>query len=427
MKLALVGVGAAGTRIVDRIVRAERTTGRAITDGNVLVYDTAGDAFADATAVPPDRRVLLGDAHPAVVRSGDAGAPNSETDAPAASETDAAAGSATRLGVGGDPDAGATVARADLPEIRRALDSIDETAVAATMVVAGLGGGTGSGVGSVVLDELRSAHESPVYALGVLPAATESDERALTAARGVRTIVPLADAVFPVDNEAWRRSDRVSDDYAQINDRVATRILALFGTGEGSAGAEVRVDPADVQRTLAVGGLAAIGRQTMAVDATGDGWLARLWRLLGVGTEPSAVDAGTIKSLVRRALESELTVPCSVASADRVLLLLSGPPSTISRKGFETGRYLLEEETATVEVLAGDESRPGATEVTATVVLANVTDVPPVERLQARATDRLEATADETDSATRAASTGSESAGNESTAEFEFSAGTEDA
>lgn len=418
MKLALVGVGAAGTRIVDRIVQAERTTGRVVTGGNVLVYDTAGDAFTEATAIPSDRRVLLGDAHPAVVRPDDAGQDK---------ETDAAADPATRFGVGGDPDAGATVAQADLPEIRRALDSVDETAAAATMVVVGLGGGTGSGVGSVVLDELRSAHESPVYALGVLPAATEPDERALTAARGVRTIVPLADAVFPVDNEAWRRSDRVSDDYARINDRIATRMLALFGAGEGSTGAEMRVDPADVQRTLAVGGLAAVGRQTMTVDAAGGGWLARLWRLLGVGTEPSAVDAGKIKTLVRRALNSELTVPCSVASADRVLLLLSGPPSTISRKGFETGRYLLEEETGTVEVLAGDESRPGATAVTATVVLANVTDVPPVERLQARAIDRLEATTDEPDSGTRAASAGGESAGGESTAEFEFSAGAEDA
>ena len=91
--------------------------------------------------------------------------------------------------------------------------------------------------------------------------------------------------------------------------------------------------------------------------------------------------------MVQQALNSALTLPCDIESTDRALLILSGPPSAISRKGFETGRYLLEEETGTVEVLAGDEPLPDAETITATVLFANVTSVPRIDELQARATE----------------------------------------
>lgn len=405
MKLAFVGVGDAGTRIVDRLVRAERASGRSVSDGNVLVFNTDDAAFRAATAVPDDRRVLLGDTHPAVRRRPDPAEPDAvdgaEPDAVDGAEPDDETGPYTSeinpFGVGGDPDTGAAVAEAERPEIRRALDRIDETAVAGTMLVAGLGGGTGTGVGSVLLDELDSIYETPVYALGTLPAATEPDRRALTAARGIRTVVPLADAVFPVDNEAWRRGDPVTERYDAINDAIAARVLALFGAGERDpeSVSELRIDPADVTRTLEVGGVASIGHTTREFTPDDAGVVTRLLRLLGIADAPESdgadADAATVKRLVRRALESTLTLPCSVDSADRVLVILSGPPDAISRKGFETGRYLLEEETGTVEVLAGDEPVPGATAVTATVVLSNVTDVPRIDEIQRRAVAALDA------------------------------------
>jgi len=403
MKLAFVGVGDAGTRIVDRLVRAERTSGRSITNGNVLAFNTDDGGFDGATAIPAERRVLLGDTHPAVKRrSGSATAEtddisnrSAESEEPQTGTTDA--DDIDRFGVGGDPDVGATVAKAELPEIRRALDRIDETEVAATMVVAGLGGGTGSGVGSVLIEELNAIYETPVYVLGTLPATDEPDRRALTAARGIRTVVPLVDAVFPVDNDGWRhRSDGpVAERYDTINDAVVTRLLALFGPGERASDgtSEMRIDPADIMRTLEIGGLASIGYETYDVSPDDAGVLARLLRLLGFAekSDDNVADAATVKRLVRRALESTLTLPCDPMSADRVLVILSGPPDAISRKGFETGRYLLEEETSTVEVLAGDEPIPGATEITATVVLSNVTDVPRIEALQQRGVELLEA------------------------------------
>ncbi|ELZ45496.1 Tubulin/FtsZ GTPase [Halorubrum distributum JCM 9100] len=407
MKVALLGVGGCGTRLVDQFVRAERRTGRPVTDGNVLAFHTESQPLSQTTALSTDQHVLLGDTHPAVLRrdsnSPATDSPNSSHDSQLQSETSTttsqqgtSSNSRTRgydineYGVGGDPDVGAQVAKADRPEIRRALDKIDETEVAATMVVAGLGGGTGAGVGSVLLDELTDIYETAVYTLGVLPADTESDQRALTAARGLRTLVPQAESTFLVDNNTWcHETDAVADCYQSINSMTVDRLLSVFGAGEANTTfeSELRIDPADISRTLAVGGVTTVGRATIEINSETHGLLARILRLLGRSSPSGStpVDAAKIKTLISRAVQSKLTLPCDITSADRVLLILSGPPDTISRKGFETGRYLLEDETETVEVLAGDEPIQNTTELTATVVLANVTSVPQIDQLQRRA------------------------------------------
>ena len=383
MKLALLGVGNAGIRLVDELHGAEGPD-NPISNGNVLLLNTTPSTFAETTHIDERRHVLIGDTHPEVIQpETDDRTVDEKTETEAAAETEQ---TDRREGVAGDPDLARTVAREDLPEIRRALDSVDDTEVDAAMIVAGLGGGTGSGVGSVLLEELKAIYEIPVYVLGVLPSNSESDQRAWSAARAIRTIVPMADAVFPVDNETWHEGD---DDYATVNEAITERLLSLFGAGEDETKplSELRMDPNDIRRTLDVGGVSTIGYVQTELEIQPDGWIRRLRRLLGfdVATAEARMDAVTIKSLVAEALESDLTLPCDISTADRVLLILSGPPKELSRKGFETGRSLLEDETGTVEILAGDTPDPDATAVTATLLLSNVTGVERIETLQQRA------------------------------------------
>ena len=83
-----------------------------------------------------------------------------------------------------------------------------------------------------------------------------------------------------------------------------------------------------------------------------------------------------------------MTLPCDVASADRALIALSGPAESLSRKGFENGRYWLEREADIVDVVAGDRPHDGASELTAVVLFSNVTGVPRIEAMQETALEQ---------------------------------------
>lgn len=361
MNLAVVGVGNAGCRIANQILDVERSTGRNLTRGNALLVNTEESNFDAREHVPPERRVLIGDVHRGV----------------------------DGRGVDGDPDLGAEVAREERHEVVRAFDRIEFFDVDGVLVVAGLGRGTGGGAGPVVVEALQDICDDPVYALSVLPGADEGPTRALNAARSLQSFVAKADNVIGFDNGAWREDEGTPDqDYRASNVELATRVVALFAAGEFAAGAapENRMDPSDIMRTLETGGVSSIGYASTSVARRGAlGWLRDRWRawLNGEEEEPAS-EAGKINNLVRRATHSKLTLPCQVDSAERALIMLSGPPRELSRKGFESGRYWLEKETDTVEVMAGDEPHARSSELTAAVLLSNVTGVPRIDEMQAQ-------------------------------------------
>jgi len=94
-----------------------------------------------------------------------------------------------------------------------------------------------------------------------------------------------------------------------------------------------------------------------------------------------------IHGLVRKAVNSRLTIPAEVDSAERSLVVVSGPPSEFSQKGLRRAREWLERETDSVEVLAGNDPRRGASTLSIAVLLSNVTNVERVEALQDQAVD----------------------------------------
>jgi len=104
-------------------------------------------------------------------------------------------------------------------------------------------------------------------------------------------------------------------------------------------------------------------------------------------SEGESTDAAKIKGLVRRAVNSRLTVPCEVSSTDRALIVFAGPPEAISRKGVESAREWLENEADTVDVLAGDDPRPNSSTLAAVVLLSNVTETPRIDEIQNQAVD----------------------------------------
>ncbi|ELZ78004.1 tubulin/FtsZ family protein [Haloferax larsenii] len=368
MKLGIIGVGNAGSKIVDKMVEFESLTDRKLCR-HVMVINTARTDLSKPDHIPDSQRILIGDTHQ----------------------------KAKGHGVGGDVEVGAEVAQNDIDEIRRAFDDVDIHEVDAILVCASLGGGTGSGAGPVVINELQKMYDEPVYGLGVLPGKYEGGRPALNAARSLQSFVNNTDNFIAFDNDAWRSKDQtVGEGYEGMNRELATRLVTLLGAGEYDEPtvAENAMDSSDIIRTLDTSGISSIGYASTSVDKTnGEGLLKRFREDHEI--EDGSNAAAKINGLVRRAVNSRLTLPCEVSSADRALIVLSGPPSELSRKGLESAREWIENEVDTVEVLAGDDPRENATALSAVVLLSNVTETPRIESIQDQAVEAQEKIAEQ--------------------------------
>lgn len=364
MKLAVIGFGNAGGKITDRLVAYETETGRSLCRFTAVI-NTANIDLERITNVPAEHRVLVG-----------------QTDERSKGH-----------GVGADPDLGAEIARLDLPEIERVLDSVPLHEVDAFLIVAGLGGGTGSGGGPIIAERLSERYGEPVYGLVVLPNEDEGGRASLNAARSLPSYTESTDGVIVFDNDAWRATGgSLESGYERTNGEIAKRVVTLLSAGarDGSRVSENAMDSSDVNRTLSVGGLSTVAyAETGVEDSTRrrQGLLGRFYDEDATAAQDGSDHATKVHSLVRRAVRSRLTCPADIESAERALLVVSGPPRELSQKGLERARRWLEAEIDSAEVLAGDDPRQRSEVLSATVLLSNVTTVPRVDELQELAVD----------------------------------------
>ena len=302
MKAVLLGVGQAGGKLVTALAEFDADAGY----GAVLDALAVNTASADLEPLPLDT-VLVGQSR------------------------------VNGHGVGGDNELGAEVMEEDAVEV---LDSLAPKVTAdaeALFVVAGLGGGTGSGGAPILVRELSRVYDVPVYALGVLPGRDEGAIYQVNAGRSLKTLVREADATILLDNDAWRSSgESVEGGYAAINASMAKRVGLLLAAGESVEGvAESVVDTSEVINTLRAGGMAAAG----------------------FASAPAADDAEenvtTVMSVVRSAVMTGMSLP-NATDADAALVAIAGDPDRISRKGAEKARKWLQEETGSMQVRGGD-------------------------------------------------------------------------
>ncbi|MEF8831576.1 MAG: tubulin/FtsZ family protein, partial [Halobacteriales archaeon] len=291
-------------------------------------------------------------------------------------------------GVGADNELGAEVAEEDIGEIQGAIDGIPVHEVDAFLIVAGLGGGTGSGGAPVLAKHLKRIYTEPVYGLGILPASDEGGIYTLNAARSFQTFVREVDNLLVFDNDAWRKAgESMESGYEQINDEIVTRFGILLGAGEVDPGGEVAesvVDSSEIINTLAGGGISTVGYAAEDVDPAEDDSGGLLSRFTG-GDEQEVDTAHTtnrITSLVRKASLGRLTLPCEIEGAERALLVMAGPAQHLNRKGIERGRKWLEEQTGSMEVRGGDYPVPSSDKVAAVILLSGVANVPRIKELQ---------------------------------------------
>ena len=349
MKLALVGVGQAGGKVMEALMTYDRRVDVGFV-ADAIAVNTARADLVGLDATPLDRRLLIGGA---------------------------------RLkghGTGADNELGAEVASEDIDEVMGAVDEVAVHEVDAFLVVADLGGGTGSGAAPVIARELRRRYAEPVYGLGILPGRTEGSIYALNATRSFLTFVEQVDNLLLFDNDAWRESgESLRTGYDRLNEEIARRLGVLFSAGEiteGQAVGESVVDASEIINTLGSGGISTVGYAATAVERPNARLFARR------KPAPDVSDAtNRVLSTVRRAALGRLTFPCELAGVERALLVVAGPPEYLDRRGIERSRRWIEETTGSMEVRGGDYPLD-SDYVAAVVLLSGVADAPRIEELK---------------------------------------------
>ncbi|MFT4889420.1 MAG: cell division GTPase FtsZ [Halobacteriales archaeon] len=356
MKLAMIGFGQAGGKIVDKFLEYDAETGSGIVRSAVAINTAKADLMG-LERVPDENRVLIGQAR------------------------------VKGHGVGADNELGAEIVEEDIDEIQGAIDNIPVHEVDAFLIIAGLGGGTGSGGAPVLAKHLKRIYTEPVYGLGILPGSDEGGIYTLNAARSFQTFTREVDNLLVFDNDAWRQAgESVESGYEEINDEIVRRFGVILGAGEIEAGDEVGesvVDSSEIINTLDSGGVSTVGYATESVELSDDSGL--LSRFTGSQDDEDGIEAANttnrITSLVRKAALGRLTLPCEIEGAERALLVMAGPPEHLNRKGIERGRKWVEEQTGSMEVRGGDYpiNEP---QVASAILLSGVADVPRIKELQ---------------------------------------------
>jgi len=232
MKLFVIGFGQAGGRISDLFVEYDKRTGQHSIE-RAMCINTAKADLMGLKNIPMEDRVLIGQS---IVKG---------------------------HGVGADNELGAKIATDEIYTIQNAIDRRGTHKIDAFLIIAGLGGGTGSGGAPVLARRLKTLYSEPVYALGLLPAKEEGGLYSLNAARSFLTLVKEVDNFFLFDNDLWKRGgETLKDAYASMNDEIVRRFGVLIGAGERvetNGVGQLVVDTSEIINTLKGGGVSVIG------------------------------------------------------------------------------------------------------------------------------------------------------------------------
>ena len=349
MKITAIGVGGAGCRVVDALWRDDQSRDSSyLTATRVLDTDTG--SLDRLESVPKSMRVPFG----GVETKG--------------------------TGTDGDRVTGTAAVNEDTTALRRTIDDAITSAVEVVVVVASLGGGTGSGATPHLIRRLADAYDLPVYAVSILPAESENAAIETNAIDGLRSLREVATGQLLFDNEAWKPSGQsMAESRDRLNATVAERLGALFAAGEPNSPDTVPesvVDASEIINTLAGGQFSTIGHGSQQVREVESG--LRSWVESLFDSSAGREDVDTVESIkavdttVRRAALGKLTLECDLETVSRGLLIIAGPPNWLNRQAIADSRGWLSHETNAIQLRGGDVPRPDATHVSVTVLFSGV-------------------------------------------------------
>ena len=299
MKLVVVGFGQCGGRIADEFARLNKRArgqrGTEIITGAFAVNTDAAD-LSGLQTIRPDyqHRILIGGR-----RTGG-------------------------HGVGKINELGAEVAREDGDKVIDALRTAQRFfETDAFLLIAGVAGGTGSGALPIVTQMIKDRYmDKPVYAMTVLPFTHEetTEERTIyNAATCLKSIYPVADAIFLTDNQRFVRKDfSLRNNLSQINALMVEPFYNLLCAGEETRRRHIgarMIDAGDIIQSLVGWTVIGYGKTQLP-----------LFRFFSFGRNFRKKSTETHRGIqaMDEAL-SELSVKCNPAESGRALYLVSAP------------------------------------------------------------------------------------------------------
>jgi len=381
MRILTIGVGGAGSRVVDQLYyQDQRSTLSCV---SAVVVDTDGNFLSQLRYLPDEAKIFF----PAI-----------------------------------DPEVHFDVrSTVDVNEIMTRIKRMDNIDIDAIMIFTGLGGNL-SDIIPELTREVRKSYFEPVFVVCTLPYLREGKKLAAKAADDLEKIEEFVDGIILFDNETWYRKIKASfevsideegnpintsspygrsfpdnprDIYRMLNDKISRQIGLLLRAGEfneeGLDSAEVVLDAGEVLNTLKGNGITAVG---YAIEPLPTNWTDIFDKWLPEKqqtnfSEVSQKRATRIVSLAKKAVYEDISVPCDLTSADKALILIAGPSRELSMKGFQTVRKWIDSSIAGLEMRSGDYPVSNTKFVGIIIMLSGIHNIPRLEEIKKLRADYL--------------------------------------
>ncbi len=289
-------------------------------------------------------------------------------------------------GVGKINELGAQLAREDGDKILEALKGdrrFYETH--AFLVIAGTGGGTGSGSLPVIVKMLKERYvNKPVYALAVLPFEHEQFSEARTvynSATSLKSTYEVADAVFVADNQRYVKKDSsLANNMEKINRIVVEPFYDMMCAGEVTSRKYVGARTVDAGDLIAsFEGWTAIGVGRSELPAFRFPWEIGKSRFRDKAVESfrgtQALDAAI----------TDLSIACSTRDVAKCIYVMSGPAKEMNMDMVKAISDHISEIAPNALIRGGD--FPGEKHnIDLTLILSQISHIPRIADMYEQAT-----------------------------------------
>jgi cell division GTPase FtsZ len=276
-------------------------------------------------------------------------------------------------GVGLRREIGAKVAKQALHTIMHSVTDKVVHHIDAFLLIAGLGGGTGSGGVPVIASKLKQVYDEPVYVVAVLPSEDEGQLMSMNTVECLQELDGMVDGILLFDNDVWKKEGLpLETSYSMMNYELIKPLPLLFGAGEAekkAVGIKV-IDASDIMASWQ--GFAYVGYSEMKATNTADKFKFFKKRHSIDQLDP----AMRCYTAIRNAATLRLSGECEINKAMKALMIIAGPPRELNMEGFSHAKNWLESAIASREVRGGDCPIRGWDSIAGVVMLAGYDEIP---------------------------------------------------